>query len=125
MPARPMLTDVARRAGVHVSTASRALADLSAAIRQRGYAVGDDLGMAVMGRRPEPRFAGVDERTHTIGARAAQLLTSMLQQNQRGIPADPIVHQLDGRFNGGLSLPDRTQLNRRIAHCRLIGSVPA
>jgi DNA-binding LacI/PurR family transcriptional regulator len=81
--------------------------DLCAALREHGFQVGPELGLVVMAHRPSPELAVVDERTSTIGATAARLLIEMLQQHQRGVPEDPIVYQLDGRFHDGSSLPGR------------------
>jgi DNA-binding LacI/PurR family transcriptional regulator len=80
---------------------------LCAELRGRGFEVGAGLGLVVMAHRPQFDLAVVDERTSTLGATAARLLIEMLQRNQRGVPEDPIVHQLDGHFHDGPSLPGR------------------
>jgi len=80
---------------------------LCAALAARGLAVGRQLGLVVMAHRPEYGLAVVDERTNALGETAARMLIEMLQHNSRGVPSTPMVHQLEGCFHDGASLPPR------------------
>lgn len=79
--------------------------DLISQLGQHGYTVGPRQGLVIMGHRPEFDMAVVDERTHVIGQTACRLLIEHIQQNQRGVPADPIVYQLAGHLHDGATLP--------------------
>jgi len=79
-------------------------------LRHHGFDVGGQQGLVIMGHRNEFDMAVVDERTHAIGRTASQLLIEYIQQNQRGVPADPFVYQLASRFHDGRTLPSRRRV---------------
>lgn len=76
-------------------------------MRRQGVPLASDVGLVVMGHRPEFDLTTVDERTHEIGAMAVRMLVEDIQQNQRGVPSTPIVHQMDAVIHDGASLPPR------------------
>jgi hypothetical protein len=60
-----------------------------------------------MAHRKEFDMAVVDERTALLGRTASRLLIESIQQNQRGVPDDPMVFQVAGAYHDGLTLPAR------------------
>lgn len=78
-------------------------------LRHNGIPAAAGVGLVIMGHRPEFNLATVDEQTDRLGAMAVRMLVESIQQNQRGVPAHPIVHQLDARLCDGDSLPRLTR----------------
>lgn len=58
-------------------------------------------------------LAGVYERPEAIGARAVELLASMVQQGDKGIPEVPSVTMIEGRWLDGPSAPSRAPASSR------------
>ncbi|RXK56348.1 LacI family transcriptional regulator [Oleiharenicola lentus] len=77
-------------------------------LRHHGYDIGGRQGLVIMAHRKEFDMAVVDERTEILGRTASRLLIEYIQQNQRGVPDDPIVFQLAGKYHDGMTLPRRT-----------------
>jgi len=49
-------------------------------------------------------LAGIDDRFEHIGAATAELVASKISFNQFGIPTDPKLILIEGRWVGGQSL---------------------
>jgi DNA-binding LacI/PurR family transcriptional regulator len=71
-----------------------------------GLAIPGPIGFATTsvpsGARSE--FAGIDELPGQIGARATELLASMVQRGEKGIPDTPTVTMVEGRWTDGPSV---------------------
>lgn len=64
--------------------------------------VPDDLGMAVVFKRVKPdNFAGIDQNVHRTGEAAMDVLVSMIQRSERGIPENPLQTLVEGRWVEG------------------------
>lgn len=70
-----------------------------------GYHVPDDIGLAVTSVLDGQASAGIDQNSGEIGRAAVQLLISLINHNERGIPA--ICHELlvEGSWVDGDTLP--------------------
>lgn len=76
-------------------------------IRALGYDVPGDLGVGCAQLYGDSTgFAGVDYQTELIGEAAANFVISLLQQNERGLPAYPRTLSVEGRWvEGGTVRP--------------------
>ncbi|MBS0662996.1 MAG: LacI family DNA-binding transcriptional regulator [Verrucomicrobia bacterium] len=71
-------------------------------IREAGYSVPGELGLALISRfRESSQIAGIDEQNDLLGVTAAKCLVSLLQHNERGLPAYPIYTMVEGRWVDG------------------------
>lgn len=75
-------------------------------IRRLGLSVPGPVGFAIMGAEANSGsgFAGIEERPAEIGARAVDLLASMVQREEKGVPEIPSVTMIEGRWIDGLSI---------------------
>ncbi len=72
------------------------------ALRELGYAVPRELGLALLTRVKAGRgVAGVNESPEEVGASAVDHLAGMLQRNERGVPASPRRLLIEGRWIEG------------------------
>ncbi len=70
-----------------------------------GYRIPDDVGFATPSRVSHSiDFSGYDENSHPLGAAAMDLLASMLQHNETGIPETPYYLLVKGRWHEGRTL---------------------
>ncbi|WRQ86724.1 LacI family DNA-binding transcriptional regulator [Actomonas aquatica] len=51
------------------------------------------------------RFAGIDQRFESVGEATVDLIAGRLNRNERGLPEDPHVKKIEGRWLDGHSLP--------------------
>lgn len=70
-------------------------------IEQLGLKVGKDISLATLSRTQQPRWAGIDQQERMIGARAVELLISIFQAGERGVPETPIRLLVEGKWVPG------------------------
>jgi len=63
-----------------------------------------DIGLACVIRPPGSRVAGIDDRFDHIGAATVELVASKIAFNQYGIPSDPRLILIEGRWVNGPSV---------------------
>lgn len=73
------------------------------------------VGFASTYTHPDSTIAGIDEMPGNIGAAAIDMLSSMIQARERGVPATARTTSLHGRWHQGLSCPGLTDLPGRVA----------
>jgi LacI family transcriptional regulator len=84
------------------------IADLRGQIERVGYRVPEDLGLATLTLLDGGNIdAGIDQNSEEIGRAAAQLLISLINLNQRGIPAICRELLVEGKWVDGKCLPPR------------------
>lgn len=83
-------------------------------IRQLGYHVPDDIGVAVLCLHPDSpwELAGIDQGLERCGEVAVDLLTSRLHSNELGPPSRPIIAQSRGTWRNGSSVRSFVPLPR-------------
>lgn len=64
-----------------------------------------DVRLINLVQRGEPGLAGIDPLTHEVGQAAVNLLMSLLQGSEFGLPAYPRVVSIKGRWSPGRSFP--------------------
>lgn len=68
-------------------------------LQELGVKVPDDLGMAVVFKKVSgDNFAGIDQNVQRTGAVAIDLLVSMIQRNEVGIPSNPLQTLVNGQW---------------------------
>ena len=72
-----------------------------------GLKIPGRVGFVSINTVPNSEFAGIDEVPADIGGCAADLLTSMVQRSEKGIPALPAATLLQGKWLDGASCPRR------------------
>lgn len=90
-------------------------ADCECITRMLGLRVPGPVGFALTDRSESALFAGIDQRPADIGARAAEILSGMIQRSEKGAPAVPTVTMVEGRWVAGKSIrtaPRRTRRSR-------------
>jgi LacI family transcriptional regulator len=71
-------------------------------LRELGVAVPRDLGLAYLSVTDRnPSFSGINENSHAIGEAALDLLATMIQRNEFGIPAVPRRIMIEGYWVPG------------------------
>lgn len=74
-------------------------------IRQLGYAVPGEIGIALISRfGKSEHIAGIDEQNDLLGVAAGKCLISLLQHNDLGLPAYPLYTMVEGRWVEGPSV---------------------
>lgn len=98
-----------------VSTISEVKTWLEAA----GYSIPADVSIATLSRVFDPQWTGIDQQEKEIGARAVELLISLFQTGERGVPATPLRLLVEGRWADGGTVkkigPANTELLVRLA----------
>lgn len=56
------------------------------------------LGLAVLDYDPAYPIAGIDQKTDLLGATAVDMLVAQLHRQERGLPTDPIVSMVEGKW---------------------------
>ena len=70
-----------------------------------GLRIPADVGLANLNLDPDDAWlAGIDQNDRLIGATAVDILTGMIQRNERGIPPTPIRTLVEGVWKLGLSV---------------------
>ncbi|MFA6287129.1 MAG: substrate-binding domain-containing protein [Opitutaceae bacterium] len=60
--------------------------------------VPNDVSLATLSRIFDPGWSGIDQQEKEIGARAVELLISLFQSGERGVPATPLRLLVEGRW---------------------------
>jgi DNA-binding LacI/PurR family transcriptional regulator len=68
-------------------------------IKELGYAVPDEMGIALISRFGQSdHIAGIDEQNDLLGVAAGKCLVSLLQHNELGLPEYPLYTMVEGRW---------------------------
>jgi len=82
--------------------------EMTAWIRELGYRVPEDLGLCLGQLYGKTEgFSGIDNQADLLGEAAASLVVSLLQQNDRGLPAYPRTISVEGRWVDGTTVRKR------------------
>lgn len=74
---------------------------------ESGLRVPDDVGLALLSvRKRDGFFAGVWENPELVGARAVELLVSLVHHGERGVPALPSYLLVEGSWQPGKTIRD-------------------
>jgi DNA-binding LacI/PurR family transcriptional regulator len=85
-------------------------------LRESGRHVPADVGFAnVFWNAANVTCSGVDQDFERLGAAAVDLLVSMLNRNERGLPAKPTVLEVDGDWRDGQTLRTLSAVRQEIA----------
>lgn len=63
-----------------------------------GIEVPTDVSVVTLSRIFDPEWSGIDQQEKEIGARAVELLISLFQSGERGVPATPLRLLIEGRW---------------------------
>lgn len=74
-------------------------------LREAGWRIPEDIRLINLVQRNEAGLAGIDPRTAEVGRGAIDLLASVLQSNQLGIPDFPRLVSIKGLWTDGHSFP--------------------
>lgn len=80
-----------------------------------GYRVPKDIGLATTSVLDGSISAGIDQNSREIGKAAVQLLISLINHNERGIPAICREVLIEGRWVDGDSLPEKKRTKSKLA----------
>ena len=78
-----------------------------------GLRIPEETGLACLIRPRGSRLAGIDDRFDHIGAATAELVASKISFNQLGIPSDPKLILVEGRWVDGRSLRKAKGIQRK------------
>lgn len=73
-----------------------------------GYRIGKDIGLAALSVLDGNADAGINQNSQEIGKAAVQLLISLINHNERGIPDVCRELLIEGRWVNGSTLPPKT-----------------
>lgn len=74
-------------------------------LAEMGVRVPDELGVAVVFKRVVgDDFSGIDQRVQRTGEVAMDVLVSMIQRNERGVPSSPLETLVEGRWVPGTTV---------------------
>jgi LacI family transcriptional regulator len=76
-------------------------------VRELGYRIPKDIGMAATSVADIPLDAGIDQRAEQIGRIAVETLVKQINIGERGEPADPCRILVESRWKDGSSLPPK------------------
>ncbi len=76
-------------------------------IRDMGLRVPEDVGYANLDCPPDSNISGIDQKSHSIGRLATDLVTMLLRTDDRGVPEAPSLTLMEGRLKEGLTLRPR------------------
>ncbi len=90
-----------------------AKADVYTWLTEAGYTVPGDVRIINLLHRGDAHLAGIDPHTEEVGRASVELLMSMLQANQRGLPEFPHTIAIRGHWRPGESFPEPSLSVRR------------
>lgn len=77
-------------------------------LRGWGLRIPEEIGFATMSWNPEcPELSGLDQNPQAVGATAVKLCIGLIQRNETGLPVDPTVTLVEGRWVDGTTAPKR------------------
>lgn len=85
-----------------------ATAGVSTLLREAGYRIGSDIGLAATSVLDTTIDAGLNQRSYEVGRVAARNLIAQIQDNDFGIPEIKQQTFITGEWVEGKSLPDRS-----------------
>lgn len=77
--------------------------------RKMGLSIPGDVAMAGTSTTDIPLSAGINQNSFEIGCTAVEILVSLINNNERGLPAVPRRILVEGTWQDGDSLPPRPQ----------------
>jgi DNA-binding LacI/PurR family transcriptional regulator len=84
------------------------LAQIVDAIRACGRRIPEDVSCVFLGKHASlPGFTSIDNRGEAIGAAAVDLVVEQLHANEYGLPKDPKLVMVEGRWDDGMSVRQR------------------
>ncbi|WP_372795811.1 LacI family DNA-binding transcriptional regulator [Pontiella sp.] len=83
-------------------------AELLDILKQSGYQIPGDLGLATTSIHDTPIDAGIDQRPRTIGRAGARLLTAFIAERAFGLPEYCDETLIEGRWVNGTMMPPKT-----------------
>lgn len=85
---------------------------LSEFLNKEGYKIPDDLALAALSRGASEHFyAGIYQRSETIGERAVDLLVGALNHNESGLLPMRQTLEIEGEWQRGPSMPGAVSVN--------------
>jgi LacI family transcriptional regulator len=82
---------------------------------QLGLSAPRDIGLVCINRPPGSHFSGLEERHETIGAATLDLVAARIHNNEYGLPDEPKLILIDGRWNDGETLRPHLESSRHEA----------
>lgn len=70
-------------------------------LRNAGIRVPEDVSIAALSITQQPGWSGLDQQERIIGARAVELLISIFQAGERGVPDTPLRLLVEGKWRDG------------------------
>jgi LacI family transcriptional regulator len=70
-------------------------------LTEAGLRVPEDVSITTLSCMQQPGWAGIDQQERVIGARAIELLISIFQAGERGIPETPLRLLVEGKWKDG------------------------
>jgi LacI family transcriptional regulator len=84
------------------------IVDVVESIRACGCRIPEDVSCVFLGRHGAmPGFTSIDNRGEAIGAAAVDLIVEQLHHNEYGLPRDPKLVMVEGRWDDGMSVRPR------------------
>ena len=81
------------------------LPEVRRCLERAGFRVGQDLGVAFHSLdENSPGLSGMKKNAFQIGVMAVDLLVDMLHRGERGLPARPSLHMVEGSWSEGTTL---------------------
>jgi len=85
------------------------LTEVADAIRACSRRIPEDVSCVFLGKHASlPGFTAIDNRGEAIGAAAVDLVVEQLHHNEYGLPKSPKVVMVEGRWDDGMSVRQRT-----------------
>jgi LacI family transcriptional regulator len=84
------------------------VAGLGGLLQEIGYEIPGDVGLAAFSVLDGRADAGIDQNSREIGRAAVQMLISLIHHHERGVPAVCRELLVEGRWQDGSTLPDRS-----------------
>lgn len=76
-------------------------------LRDMGLELGPDIGLVCLFRHSHSDFSSIDEKHEVLGTALVDKLAAHIIHNERGVPADPVLSLINGRWWEGKTAPIR------------------
>ena len=77
------------------------VSEVRAWLEAAGKSVPGDVSLATLSRVFDPEWSGIDQQEEQIGMRAVELLVSLFQNGERGVPGTPLRMLIEGHWCEG------------------------
>lgn len=78
-----------------------------------GFRIPDDVGVVLMDWPSGlPDFAGINQHHDSVGSAVVNMLVGQINRDERGLPTVPFTTMVEGCWQPGISVRDRTPINR-------------